>query len=199
VALHPTYASLYTGAGGLDLGFELALPGARPVLRVERDAAACAVLVSAMEAGRMAPSPLWTDAFTLDSRAWRSRVDWLVGGPPCQPFSVAGKQLGRDDPRNLWPLTLRLVWDIQPVGCFFENVPSADSLWYIHEEVIPGLQALEYEVTCGIFSAAEVGAPHLPGAALHPGRPRRRTISTVPRRRSRSRRCGSGRRRECRI
>jgi len=53
-----------------------------------------------------------------------------------------------------------MVGEIQPGGCFFENVPSRESLWYIYEQVIPGLRYLGYEVEAGIFSAAEVGAPH---------------------------------------
>lgn len=156
----PTYISLYSGGGGLDIGFRMAVPEARAVCYVEHEASAAALLVDHMQAGLLDDAPCWTDALTFNSRPWRGRVDWLIGGPPCQPFSAAGKLLGADDPRNMWPVTLRMVAEIQPVGCFFENVPSADSLWYVYENVIPGLSALGYTVEAGIFSALEVGAPH---------------------------------------
>ena len=155
-----TYISLYAGGGGLDMGFQRAHGNAQCIAVVEHEASAVGLLVDHIEAGLLDAAPVFTDAYTFPAERFHGLVDWVIGGPPCQPFSVAGKQLGADDPRNLWPLTLRMVGQIQPGGCFFENVPSAESLWYIYEEVIPGLQHLGYEVACGIFSAAEVGAPH---------------------------------------
>jgi DNA (cytosine-5)-methyltransferase 1 len=155
-----TYISLYAGGGGLDMGFQRAHGNARCVAVVEHEASAVGLLVDHIEAELLDAAPVYTDAFTFPAERFHGLVDWVIGGPPCQPFSVAGKQLGADDPRNLWPLTLRMVGQIQPGGCFFENVPSAESLWYIYEEVIPGLRYLGYEVKVGIFSATEVGAPH---------------------------------------
>ncbi|MDA0232638.1 MAG: DNA cytosine methyltransferase [Chloroflexi bacterium] len=155
-----TYLSLYAGGGGLDMGFKRARPNAQCVAFVEHEASAAALLVDHVEAGLLDAAPLFTDAFAFPAERFHGLVDWIIGGPPCQPFSVAGRQLGADDARNLWPLTLRLVEQIQPGGCFFENVPSAESLWYVYENVIPGLRHLGYEVAAGIFSAAEVGAPH---------------------------------------
>lgn len=151
-----TYISLYSGAGGLDLGFRRAMPRTRCITYVECEATAIAVLVSNIKKGRLDEAPIWTDGFTFRPE----RADWIIGGPPCQPFSVAGKQRGADDPRNLWPLTLRMVEQVQPVGCFFENVPSKLSMEYIYNVVIPGLQFLGYKVEVGLFSAREVGAPH---------------------------------------
>jgi DNA (cytosine-5)-methyltransferase 1 len=105
VALRPAdrldYISLCTGAGGLDLGVELAIPSARAIVLVEREAPSVATLVAAMEAGCLAPAPVWSDVRSLDGRRWRGCVDGVVGGIPCQPHSVAGKRLGRDDPRDL--------------------------------------------------------------------------------------------------
>ena len=157
----PTVLSIYAGGGGLDLGLRLAMPDARTVGYVEREAAACEILATNIEAGRLDDAPIWTDAATFDCAPWRGKVDWVVGGPPCQPFSNAGLHLGADDSRNQWPTALGMVAGVQPGGCFFENVAAADSLWYIYEEVIPGLQSLGYKVACGIFTAAEIGAPHV--------------------------------------
>ena len=91
--------SLYSGGGGLDIGFRLAVPAARTVCYVERDAASVALLVDHMQTGQLDDAPLWTDSGTFDGKPWRGAVDWIIGGFPCQPFSVAGKQLGTDDER----------------------------------------------------------------------------------------------------
>lgn len=77
----------------------------------------------------------------------------------CQPFSSAGKRLGEDDPRHLWPHIKRIIGEIQPEYCFFENVRGHLSLGF--EQVWGDLRGLGYEVEAGLFSAEEVGAPHL--------------------------------------
>ncbi len=155
------YLSLYTGGAGLDLGFRLANPTARPVCYVERELQAAALLVDHIEAGILESAPIWSDAETLDCEPFAGRVDWIIAGPPCQPFSKAGLKLGADDPRNQWPTTLRVVSRIAPRFCFFENVAAADLIWYVYEDVEPCLRALGYEVEIGIFSAKEVGATQL--------------------------------------
>ncbi len=76
----------------------------------------------------------------------------------CQPFSYAGKRKGAEDPRHLWPAFLRLIDGIKPKMCFFENVAGHISLGL--REVLSDLESRGYETTWGIFSAAEVGAPH---------------------------------------
>ena len=67
--------SICTGGAGLDLGIELALPGARSVCLVEREAFAVAHLVAAMQQGLLDEAPVWSDARTFDGRAWRGAVD----------------------------------------------------------------------------------------------------------------------------
>jgi len=156
----PTYISLYSGGGGLDIGFRLAVPGARAVCFVERELTCAALLVDHMQTGQLDDAPLWSDANTFNGRPWRGKVDWVIGGPPCQPFSQAGKRRAADDPRNGWPNTLRLVREIEPRGCFFENVASADLLRYYWWEVKPGLQAMGYQVEEILVEAADAGASH---------------------------------------
>lgn len=148
-----------SGGGGLDLGIRLALPRARTVCYVEREVAAAGVLAKAIAAGLVDDAPIWSDLRTFDARAWRGSVDLVVGGFPCQPHSAAGKRLGEADPRNLWPDVARLVHEVKPAGCFFENVPGI--LPYYWREIRPVLQAMGFTIAEGIFSAAEVGAPHL--------------------------------------
>jgi DNA (cytosine-5)-methyltransferase 1 len=106
----------------------------------------------------MDPAPIWTDLKTFPWEEFRDKVDVLSGGYPCQPFSAAGKRLGTDDPRHLWPYIASGIRLLRPKLCFFENVEGHISLGL--REVVRELEELGYETTWGIFSAAEVGAPH---------------------------------------
>jgi len=116
-----TSLSLFSGGGGLDLGFERAGFG---------HAASFEILDICGETLR-ANRPQWeiksgTDAG--DVRAARFTpfrgVDVVHGGPPCQPFSVAGKQAGAEDPRNMWPDFVRCVLQTRPRAFVAENVPG---------------------------------------------------------------------------
>jgi DNA (cytosine-5)-methyltransferase 1 len=146
------------GYGGIHLGLGRAIPNLRVIAYGEIEAFACANLVAKMEAGLLDPAPLWTDIKTFPCEAFRDRVDLLVAGYPCQPFSAAGKRLGAEDPRHLWPYILRAVGIIRPRLCFFENVEGHISLGL--REVLGDLGAAGYTAAWGIFSASEVGAPH---------------------------------------
>jgi DNA (cytosine-5)-methyltransferase 1 len=165
VGAHPlNVLSICTGGGGLDLGLELAIPCARPVCLVEREAFAVAHLVEAMCAGLLADCPVWTDARTFDGRPWRGVVDCLIGGIPCQPHSLAGRKQGSLDERDLWGPTRRIIVQTRPWVVLIENVAGmlsagADDISGA-ERVLRDLRRLGYEVEAGIFSAAEVGAPH---------------------------------------
>lgn len=167
VALCPEHIdilSLCTGGGGLDLGVELALPGARTVCMVEREAFAVAHLVSAMEQGLLHPAPVWSDARTFDGRAWRGCVDGLIGGIPCQPHSMAGRKHGQHDARDLWSTARRII--VQS-GCWFVLIENVAGMLSAGNDEIAGaervwrdLRKLGFAVEIGLFTAAEVGAPH---------------------------------------
>lgn len=154
--------SVCTGIGGLDLGVHAALKKlgrpARTVCMVEREAFAVSVVAKAIQEGAMAPSPLWFgDLGSLPAREL-PRIDWYIGGYPCQPFSSAGKQQGESDPRHLWPVIRRQVAALRPRGLFFENVGNH---WKIGaDSVIGDMASMGYRVACGVYSAREVGAPH---------------------------------------
>ena len=150
--------SLCAGFGGLDLGIELAERNARTVCFVEIEAYACETLATRMEENLLAPAPIWTDLRTFDGKPWRGKVDGITAGYPCQPFSVAGKKLGNKDPRHLWPDVFRVVREIEPNFCFFENVAGHLRLGF--EQVHDDLQSMGYRVKAGLFTAQEVGAPH---------------------------------------
>ncbi len=153
---------LAVGGGGLERGIAGALRrigrAPRLVCAVEIEAYAAATLAARMEEGAVDDAPIWSDARTFDARAWRGVVDLVAAGYPCQPFSVAGKRLGADDPRHLWPSVARVVRECEPALCVFENVAGHMSSGA--REVIGELQEMGFRVAASLWTAEEVGAPH---------------------------------------
>jgi DNA (cytosine-5)-methyltransferase 1 len=103
------------GAGGQAIGLERA--GFEHKGLIESDMHACATL--------RLNRPKWkiyeNDLEEFDGRPFKG-IDLLAGGLPCPPFSVAGKQLGKKDERNLFPTAIRLVDEIRPQAIMIENV-----------------------------------------------------------------------------
>jgi DNA (cytosine-5)-methyltransferase 1 len=153
-----THVSLCAGYGGIDLGLHRAIRNLRTIAVSEIEAFACANLVAKMEAGLLDPAPIWTDLKTFPWSDFRDRVDILSGGYPCQPFSAAGKRLGAEDPRHLWPHISAGIAAMRPSVCFFENVEGHISLGL--SDVIEDLDRLGYRATWCVASASECGAPH---------------------------------------
>lgn len=146
------------GLAGLELGIRIAVPGARGVAYVEREAHAAANLVARMEDGCLHHAPVWSDLATFDARGWRGVVDCVASGDPCQPNSVAGRGLGAADERFLIDQVLRIVAECGPDRLFRENVcGNADGQL---GALVPALEGMGYRVAAGIFSAAEAGASH---------------------------------------
>ena len=150
--------ALCSGVGGLELGTHVAVPAARCICYVEGEAYAAAVLAARMAEGCLDDAPIWSDVKSFDGKPWRGVVDCVAGGYPCQPFSQAGKRKGADDPRHLWPHIARIVAEVGPRLCFFENVSGHLSLGF--EAVADDLSAMGYAVAAGLFTASEVGATH---------------------------------------
>jgi len=153
-----THLSLCSGYGGIDLGLRRAIPNLRTIAYAEIEAFACENLLARMEGGQLDAAPIWPDLKSFPWGAFSDRVDILSGGYPCQPFSAAGKRLGTEDPRHLWPFIADGIRILRPRLCFFENVEGHISLGL--REVIGELESMGYAVSWGIFSAREVGAPH---------------------------------------
>lgn len=149
--------SLCSGIGGLDLGLERC-GAARAVCYLEREAFAAAALVAAMERGALAPAPVWSGLRSFDPRPWRGRVDLVVAGYPCQPYSHAGRRLGHRDPRDLWPQVCRILVACEAPLLFCENVAGHLSLGLAR--VLADLAALGFDVEWDLFRASDVGAPH---------------------------------------
>lgn len=150
--------SLCAGAGGLELGLKLAVPGCRTVCYVEGEAYAASILAARMEDETLDTAPVWSDVRTFDSGPWRGCVDIVTAGYPCQPFSIAGRKQAEHDPRHLWPYIRDIVADLRPKIAFFENVSHHLRLGF--QQVHDDLRSLGYGVKTGLFTAEEIGAPH---------------------------------------
>ena len=99
---------------------------------------------------------------TTDFRVWRGKIDVLSGGFPCQPFSTAGKRMGKEDDRHLWPEMLRAIREIKPRYVVGENVRGIAS-WsdgLVFEEVFSDLEGEGYEVQAFLLPAVGINAPH---------------------------------------
>jgi DNA (cytosine-5)-methyltransferase 1 len=153
-----THIGLCAGYGGIELGLKRAIPNLRSIALCEVEAFAIANLVAKMESGQLDPAPIWPNLKTFPWESFCGCVDILTGGYPCQPFSAAGKRLGGEDPRHLWPYIADGIRLLRPRCCFFENVEGHISLGL--SDVIEDLAGMGYRTTWGIFSASEVGAPH---------------------------------------
>lgn len=144
------------GAGGQALGLEQA--GFDHAALVEIEADFCKTL--------RLNRPQWdvrcADMNAFDGRAFAG-VDLMAGGLPCPPFSVAGKQLGDLDERNLFPAALRLIDEIKPKAVMIENVRGF--LSPVFEEYRLHLKAefkkLGYVVDWRLLNASDFGVPQL--------------------------------------
>ena len=150
--------SFCTGYGGIELGIKRAGVDVRTVCYLEIEVYVQAVLVKAMEEGRLCTAPVWSNAKTFPASEFRGKVHGITAGYPCQPFSSAGKRKGEEDPRHLWPYIRQHIRAIRPVWCFFENVRGHTTmgLW----RVLSDLEEDGYRTEWGLFSAEETGAPH---------------------------------------
>lgn len=154
----PTAISLCSGMLGIERGIKRAGVKVRPVAYVEREAFVCFNLVSQMEAGLVDSAPIWSDVTTFNGRPFRNKVHGIIGGYPCQGESSAGLRKLESDPRYLWPHIERIVREVNPLFCFFENVEG--HITGTFKYVLRSLRALGFTVEAGLFSAAEAGAPH---------------------------------------
>lgn len=140
--------SLFTGIGGLDLGVERA--GDEITWMCEREEFSRHVLRH-----RWPDVPIFRDATSLHA----PEIDFLIGGFPCQPASLAGSRHGVDDPRWLWPAFRRAIRDLQPRFVLVENVPGL--LKFGFDEVLGDLAALGFDAEWDCVPASALGAPHV--------------------------------------
>ena len=150
-----THGSLFSGIGGFELAAEWM--GWTNVFSCEIEPFNQRVLKHYWP-----NSELHTDVKEFPASDYTGRIDILTGGFPCQPYSTAGKRLGKEDDRHLWPFMLEIIREIAPTYVVGENVRGlvnwSDGL--VFEEVCADLEAAGYDVQPFILPAAGVGAPH---------------------------------------
>jgi DNA (cytosine-5)-methyltransferase 1 len=149
------HGSLFSGIGGFDLASEWM--GWENVFHCEWN-----------DFGKKVLKYYWPKAISYDDitktefTIHRGSIDILTGGFPCQPYSTAGKRLGKEDERHLWPEMLRAIREIQPRWIVGENVLGLVN-WnggLVFEEVQADLENEGYEVQPFILPAVSVNAPH---------------------------------------
>ena len=145
-----TVGSLFSGIGGLDLGLEQS--GMEVIWQSEIDPYACKVLSKHW--------PKVVNHGNIKDIRWADvvRPDVLCGGYPCQPFSLAGRRAGEDDPRHLWPWVRNAISELRPKYAILENVRGHLSMGGL--SVIGELAAIGYDAEWRLISAASVGAHH---------------------------------------
>ena len=152
-----TVVEICAGAGGQALGLEQA--GFTHAAAVELDPDACETL-------RRNRGADWKiiegDVASMDGHAF-SGIDLFAGGVPCPPFSLAGKQLGRDDERDLFPEALRLIAEIRPRAVLLENVRGLGMTRFdgYRAEVLRRLDGLGYRTWWQLVNSSEHGVPQL--------------------------------------
>jgi len=150
-----THGSLFSGIGGFDLAAEWM--GWENKFHCEWNEFGQRVLKHYWP-----QAELFTDITKSDFTKYANKIDVLTGGFPCQPYSMAGKRLGKDDERHLWPQMLRAIREIQPTWVVGENVLGIVN-WnggLVFEEVQADLEAEGYEVQPYVLPACAVNASH---------------------------------------
>jgi DNA (cytosine-5)-methyltransferase 1 len=149
------HGSLFSGIGGFDLAAQWM--GWENVFHCEKN-----------EFGRKVLNHYWPESISYedvtqtDFTIHAGAIDIITGGFPCQPYSTAGKRLGKEDDRHLWPEMLRAIREIKPGYVVGENVRGLLS-WnggMVFDEVQSDLEAEGYEVLPFLLPACAVNAPH---------------------------------------
>lgn len=144
------------GAGGQALGIEQAGFHHAALVEIERDYA------KTLQLNRPGWNVFAQDMNTFDGRPYNG-VDLLAAGLPCPPFSVAGKQLGENDERNLFPAALRLIDEIRPKAVMIENVRGFLSAVFddYRGQLKRQLDKLGYHADWRLLNASDFGVPQL--------------------------------------
>lgn len=148
--------SLFAGVGGMELGLERA--GMTTVAQVEIDPYCQRVL-----ARHWPEVPRHDDVLTFPE--WwifggtRPNVDVVCAGFPCQPFSFAGKQLGTNDERWMWPATAAAIRTVRPAYVLLENVSALVRDSVAFGAILSDLHALGFDAEWATLRASDFGAP----------------------------------------
>lgn len=151
-----TCVEICAGAGGQALG--LALAGFIHVALVEYESDYCQTL----KLNRPEWNVICADVHDFDGKPYQG-VDLLAGGVPCPPFSIAGKQLGKDDERDLFPEAIRLIKEIKPRAVMLENVRGFLDSGFdeYRKHILKSIEKLGYNTQIKLLNASDFGVPQL--------------------------------------
>ncbi|MBL0656800.1 DNA (cytosine-5-)-methyltransferase [Aeromonas caviae] len=152
--------SLFSGGGGLDLGFDRA--GFKHIASYELIPICGNTLISNRPNWTVFSGPEHGDVTNVDWSQYRDSIDVIHGGPPCQPFSIAGQQKGMDDERNMWGEFNRAVNSIRPRAFVAENVlgllnPKFSG--FVQKYILDELS--EYKIKIFEMNATDFGVPQI--------------------------------------
>ena len=152
-----TSIEICAGAGGQALGLEKAGFSHVVLIEYEKDYCEC------LKRNRPEWDVRCMDVHHFNGYPYRGQIDLLSGGVPCPPFSVAGKQLGKDDERDLFPQMLRLVQEIMPRAVMIENVRGLlDPKFDVYRnQVLRTLKDYGYNTHIQLLNASDYGVPQL--------------------------------------
>lgn len=150
-----TSIEICAGAGGQALG--LAEAGFKHVALFEVDKDACSTLRENSDWNVIPPEE--ANIRTYDFTKIQDRIDLLAGGVPCPPYSIAGRQLGREDDRDLLPQVLRIAAQINPRAIMIENVKGLLQKKFEHyrDEILLELEKLGYRGDWRLVNARDFG------------------------------------------
>ncbi len=159
---NPTSLELCAGAGGQALGLEQA--GFDHVALVEIEPLACQTL----RINRPGWNVLQQDLRHFDAIPFRGKIDLVAGGVPCPPFSVAGKQLGQLDERDLFPEAIRITQECEPKAVLLENVRGLlDPKFKLYRRhILAEFRNLGYYCEWRLLQASDYGVSQLRPRAI---------------------------------
>lgn len=150
------------GAGGQALGLEMA--GFEHIALVELEQEYC----DCLRRNRPSWNVQCMDVRSFDGTPYSGKIDLLAGGVPCPPFSIAGKQLGQDDERDMFPQMLRLVGEINPRAVMIENVRGflGSAFNGYRQSIFERLNKMGYNLHVSLLNASDYGVPQLRPRAI---------------------------------
>jgi DNA (cytosine-5)-methyltransferase 1 len=151
-----TCFEICAGAGGQSLGLERAGFGHVAAAEIEFDA--CETL----RLNRPGWHVIERDVHDVDAKQFAG-VDLFAGGVPCPPFSIAGKRLGEDDERDLFPRALDMIADVQPRAVMLENVKGLATARFAdyRTQILERMSKMGYLCDWQVLNASEFGVPQL--------------------------------------
>ena len=146
---------LFSGPGGLSLGLQRAGASISAAIEINRDA------IDTYSLHTSGAAHLNADIRGIDFSPFKGKIDLVVGGPPCQPFSLGGLRKSTGDIRNMVPEFLRCIAAVQPHVFLMENVPglTMSSARPYFDSVLQDMMDLGYQINWTIVNSADFGVP----------------------------------------